>query len=153
MMPTDCFMASPAEVVASMCMEGGNVIDIIPAPSNAFVVNGQDGEAVDFTVGFSWADATGMAILSEGKDLESHCVVLSDIATGHGERVEGGCIDGYTSATIVVYMDESFDPEECEACNVDDLEAMGGDYKFCAYRVEIACAPVSVECGDRKSTV
>merc|ERR1711988_1589374 len=49
---------------------------------------------------------------------------------------------------VVVYMDEEFDPDECEACNVDDLSAMGGEYEFCAYRVELPCEPVGVECGE-----
>merc|ERR1712196_563021 len=67
---------------------------------------------------------------------------------GEGGEVEGECIEGYTSLAIVVYLDETFEPEDCAACNADDLLGMGGNYKFCAYRVEVPCEPMTVECGE-----
>merc|ERR1711907_722707 len=62
---------------------------------------------------------------------------------GEGGEVEGECIEGYTSLAIVVYLDETFEPEDCAACNADDLLGMGGSYKFCAYRVEVPCEPMT----------
>jgi hypothetical protein len=47
---------------------------------------------------------------------------------------------------IVIYMDPAFEPEECQACDVEDLSEMGGN--FCAYRIEIPCESISVECGE-----
>merc|ERR1712238_440025 len=65
---------------------------------------------------------------------------------GQSEKFEGACFGGVTGVTVVVYMDASFEPEECQACNAVDLSEMGGN--FCAYRVEIPCETISVECGE-----
>ena len=79
--------------------------------------------------------------------LESpRCVVKGNVRHGDFEDFKGECGGGVTGITVVIYFDESFDPEECQACDVDDLSNMGG--KFCAYRVEIPCEPVSVDCGE-----
>jgi len=77
-----------------------------------------------------------------------HCVVKGNVTLGSSENVDGKCFDGVLGMTIVVYFDTNFDPEECEACNREDLASKGGDYEFCAYQVEIPCEPVSVECGE-----
>merc|ERR1711907_565494 len=76
------------------------------------------------------------------------CIVEEKVPFGEGGEVEGECIEGYTSLAIVVYLDETFEPEDCAACNADDLLGMGGSYKFCAYRVEVPCEPMTVECGE-----
>merc|ERR1712176_504915 len=80
-----------------------------------------------------------------------HCVVEGDVILGSSEVVDGKCYGGSVGMTIVVYFDSDFDPEECVACNVEDLAEKGGDYEFCAYRVEIPCETVSVECGEPSS--
>merc|ERR1712194_615538 len=115
-------------------------------PDNAIVIKNQHfaDETVGFTVSQQWIlEEAGLAIQS-GMDT---CIVKGNVTFGDSEDVEGECVDGFAGAIVVVYMDEEFEPEVCEACNVDDLSEMGGDYKFCAYRVELPCEPVSVECG------
>merc|ERR1712238_532794 len=147
MMPTDCYMPAEPKIVKSVCMTtGGEAMETIPMPDNAIVIKNQNfaKETVDFTVSQQWIlEEAGIAIES-GID---SCIIKGNVTFGDSEDVEGECIEGYAGVTIVVYMDEDFEPEECEACNVDDLSEMGGNYKFCAYRVELPCEPVSVECG------
>merc|ERR1712194_681116 len=147
MMPTDCYMPAEPKIVESVCMTtGGEAMETIPMPDNAIVIKNQHfaDETVGFTVSQQWIlEEAGLAIQS-GMDT---CIVKGNVTFGDSEDVEGECVDGFAGVTIVVYMDEEFEPEVCEACNVDDLSEMGGDYKFCAYRVELPCEPVSVECG------
>jgi len=133
-------MPAPAKVVEQICVDSDSVVDTTVAmPEGALVISKQDGSKVEFTVSLAWAKASGMAVLSRGKELESSCTVMGNVGYGYSEKFVGGCIEGSTSVTVVAYMDEGFDPEECEACNVDDLEAMGGEYSFCAYRIELPC--------------
>merc|ERR1712085_215666 len=147
MMPTDCYMPAEPKIVESVCMiTGGEAMETIPMPDNVIVIKNQHfaDETVGFTVSQQWIlEEAGLAIQS-GMDT---CIVKGNVTFGDSEDVEGECVDGFAGVTIVVYMDEEFEPEVCEACNVDDLSEMGGDYKFCAYRVELPCEPVSVECG------
>merc|ERR1712238_567135 len=147
MMPTDCYMPAEPKIVESICMTtGGEAMETIPMPDNAIVIKNQNfaNEIIDFTVNQQWIlEEAGLAIQS-GMDT---CIVKGNVTFGDSEDVEGECVDGFAGAIVVVYMDEKFEPEVCEACNVDDLSEMGGDYKFCAYRVELPCEPVSVECG------
>jgi len=147
MMPTDCYMPAEPKIVESVCMTtGGEAMETIPMPENAIVIKNQNyaNETVDFTVSQQWIlEEAGLAIQS---GLDS-CIIKGNVTFGDSEDVEGECIDGFAGAIVVVYMDEEFEPDVCEACNVDDLSEMGGDYKFCAYRVELPCEPVSVECG------
>merc|ERR1712238_115365 len=151
MMPTDCYMPAEPKIVDSVCMTtGGEVMETIPMPDNSIVIKNQNfaNETVDFTVSQQWIlEEAGLAIQS-GMD---SCIIKGNVTFGDSENVKGECIEGYAGAIVVVYMDEEFEPEECEACNVDDLSEMGGDYKFCAYRVELPCEPVSVECGEPSS--
>merc|ERR1712048_1104094 len=78
-------------------------------------------------------------------------IVKGNLTFGSSEDVEGECIEGFTSLTVVVYLDDYFDPDDCQACNVHDLADLGGNYEFCAYVVEVPCEPVSVECGEPTS--
>ena len=104
-------------------------------PMDALVVNGQNGDYADFTIIQTWVQEGGMAIMYS-ETLESpRCVVKGNVRRGDFEDFKGECGGGVTGITVVIYFDESFDPEECQACDVDDLSDMGG--KFCAYRVEI----------------
>jgi hypothetical protein len=148
MQPTDCYMPAEPKITASLCMTtGGDPMDTIPMPENTIVINNQNfaKDTVDFTVTQNWIlEEAGLAIQS-GMD---SCIIKSNVTFGDSEDVEGECIEGFADVTVVVYMDEEFEPDECEACNVDDLSEMGGEYKFCAYRVELPCEPVSVECGE-----
>jgi hypothetical protein len=149
MAPTDCFEPPRPQVIESMCMTtGGELMDVIPMPQNAIVVNSQDfsNDTIDFIVSQQWKTDTDDVGLAIEAGLDS-CIVKGNVTFGESESVQGECYDGFAGVTIVVYMDEDFEPDECEACNVDDLSDMGGNYSFCAYRVEIPCEPVSVECG------
>jgi hypothetical protein len=141
-------MPAEPKIIESICMTtGGDEIETIPMPANAIVINNQNfgNDTVDFTVTQNWIlEEAGLAI-EAGID---SCIIKSNVTFGDSEDVEGECIEGFAGVTVVVYMDEEFEAEECEACNVDTLSEMGGDYKFCAYRVEIPCEPVSVECGE-----
>merc|ERR1712183_55174 len=113
-------------------------------PENAIVVtNQQDGDYVAFTVRQEWVDEAGLAVRS-GRD---DCMVQGNKILGATEDFEGECLEGIANVVIVVYLDKEFDPDECEACDVYDLADMGGSYEFCAYRVEIPCDKISVECG------
>jgi len=139
-------------VIESVCMktDGQVMNETIPMPENALVVNNglfaAGNDTVDFTVIQKWTvDDAGLAIRADGED---SCIVKGGVEFGDSENVEGECVAGIAAVTIVVYLDEEFEPDQCEACNVEDLEEMGGEYEFCAYRVEIPCEPVAVECGE-----
>jgi len=147
MMPTDCFEPAPPKVVESVCMTtDGKPMDVVPMPDNGVVVSNNQIDSTNglgLTVTQAWKDEAGLAVRS-GFD---QCVVKGNLTLGSSEDIEGECIEGTASLTVVVYLDDYFDPEDCEACNVDDLADLGGDYEFCAYVVEVPCEPVSVECG------
>merc|ERR1711933_482515 len=68
-----------------------------------------------------------------------------DVTLGTSFSFESKCVHGYTSITIVVYFNSDFDTEECEACDVNEIDDMTGHY--CAYSIEIPCEPMTVECG------
>jgi len=127
---------------------GGEIMnETIPLPDGAVIVDSQFGvDKVDYTVSQKWSvnNDAGLAIQG-GLD---NCIIKGNLTYGDSLDMEGQCIEGFAGALIVVYMDEEFDPDECEACNVDDLANMGGDYEFCAYRVELPCEPITVECGE-----
>jgi hypothetical protein len=148
MMPTDCYMPAPPKVVESVCMTTGGVVmdETIPMPEDALVIVSQlGGESVDFTVTQKWTtDDAGLAIEAG----MNSCIIKGNVTFGDSEEIQGECVEGYAGVTVVVYMDEEFEPDECEACNVDDLSEMGGEYEFCAYRIELPCDPISVECGE-----
>jgi len=146
LMPTDCFEPAQPKIIDSVCMTtGGEPMDIIPMPDNAIVVNSENIDTIDFTVNQQWtADDAGLAIEAG----MNSCIIKGNVTFGDSENIEGECYDGLAGVTVVVYFDEEFNPEECEACNVDDLTELGGEHKFCAYRIEIPCEPVPVECGE-----
>jgi len=126
----------------------GEPMDLVPMPENAISVSNEDGGGnLGLTVTQNWRDEAGLAVRS-GLD---HCVVKGNLTFGSSEDVEGECIEGSTGLLVVVYLDDYFDPDDCEACNVDDIADMGGNHEFCAYVVEIPCEPVSVECGEPTS--
>merc|ERR1712072_955742 len=110
-----------------------NETETVPMPENAIFVNGQlDGDKVGVTVTQKWsADDAGLAIRA---GLDS-CVVKGNIAFGDSENVDGECVEGFVSVMVVVYTDETFEPDNCDACSIDELTEMGGEYEFCAYRV------------------
>merc|ERR1719454_1065304 len=92
----------------------------------------------------TWTDQAGLAI-EGGMD---SCIIKGNVTFGDEENIEGECYEGLAGVTVVVYFDEEFDPDECEACNINDLSDLGGNYEFCAYRIEIPCENVPVECGE-----
>merc|ERR1711959_306412 len=144
MAPTDCFETNPPKVIEYECVGG----DDMTMPPNAIIIQGQhEGtDKIGITVSQMWsASESGLAIRP---DLDS-CIVQDNVPFGESaDEVYGECIDGYTSLAIVVYLDPDFEPENCAACNADDLLGMGGNYNFCAYRVEVPCEPMTVECGE-----
>merc|ERR1719223_2232158 len=131
-----------------MCMTTGGELmnETISMPEGALVVKGNfGGDMVDFTVSQKWTtDEAGLAIQA---GLDS-CIIKGNVTFGDSENIQGECVEGVVGVVVVVYMDEEFDPDECDACNVDDLSELGGEYEFCAYRVELPCEPISVECGE-----
>merc|ERR1719364_326348 len=136
-------ISNPPKVIEYECVGG----DDMSMPPNAIIIHGQhEGtDKIGITVSQMWsAWDSGLAIRT---GLDS-CIVEENVPFGEGGEVEGECIEGYTSLAIVVYLDETFEPEDCAACNADDLLGMGGNYKFCAYRVEVPCEPMTVECGE-----
>merc|ERR1712183_240658 len=143
--PTDCSMPAPPKIFDSVCMTtGGEVMDpLITMPSNAIVITHQKkGDYLGFTVSQEWVDKAGLAVRSSLDD----CIVRGNMFMGDTEDIEVECLEGIKTVVIVVYFDQEFDPDVCEACNVDDLADMGGSHEFCAYYVEIPCDTISVEC-------
>ena len=50
MMPTDYYMPLPMTVVYSVCMEGDSVLESLGMPSDAVVVNNNEGDNLSFTM-------------------------------------------------------------------------------------------------------
>jgi len=123
-------------------------MDLIDFPAEAFDVSSYLDGSIDFQLIQAWQNTAGVAI-EVGMDT---CVIKGNMPLGGSEDLSADCVDGFATATVVVYLDDNFEPEECDACNVDDLAAMGGNSTFCAYRIEIACEPMVVECGEPSSS-
>jgi hypothetical protein len=137
MQPTDCYTVAPPEVMDSICVEGEDIMDTIPLLPDSIVINGQYDVTVDFTIVQEWDDLVGIAIKHSNLEFESSCDIYGNVTLGDSFDFQSQCVSGYTTVTIVVYLGSEFNPEECDACNVEDLSDMGG--KFCAYSVEIPC--------------
>ena len=71
-----------------------------------------------------WMDEVGLALKYDSEELESSCDVVGDVTFGNSFDFKSECVNGVTSATIIVYMEDNFDPDECKACDVDDLMDM-----------------------------
>jgi len=119
-------------------------MDTLPLPDGALTIGDVLDGKVGFTIIQNWVEDAGIAIQA-GTD---SCVVNGNVTIGDSEDMSATCMAGYAGITVVVFMDDAFDPDDCEACNADDLSEMGGNYEFCAYRIEIPCEPVEVECGE-----
>ncbi len=126
-------------------------MEIIPFPSDVLTVSDLL-ESADITNGtititvtqnFSPEDV-GVAIQA---GLES-CVVNEGVQAEDSLELSADCMEGYAGITVVVYFDESFEADKCSACEVDELTEVGGDYEFCAYRIEIPCSKEEVPCGE-----
>jgi len=138
-------MFTPPKVVSEICMDGEDMMDITDFPDDAIIISGQYDTSVDFTINQAWDDVAGIAIKSDNIDLDSSCDVYGDVTIGASFDFQSKCVHGITGVTVVVYYDSNFNPEQCVACDVEELSDMGG--KFCAYYIEIPCEPMSVECG------
>jgi len=135
----------PPDVIDAVCMTtGGEEMNTTALPPGAITVSDVIDGQVGFTVSQLWADDAGIAIQT-GMDA---CIVNGNVTLGDTEDLIATCREGYAGVTIVVYLDEDFDPDECDACDVTDISELGGDSAFCAYRVEIPCDTVEVECGE-----
>lgn len=119
-------------------------MDLIPLPEDAITINSMLDDHIVMTVSQEWTEIAGIA-LEAGMD---GCEIEENINLGGMLDLNATCVSGYAGVTVVVYLDETFDPEKCDACNVDELSEMGGDSEFCAYRLEIPCEPMEVECGE-----
>jgi len=123
---------------------GGVAMDIIPLPEGTVTTTNLSDGSIDLVISQLWDDVAGVAIQS---GLNS-CVINEDVAMGGTEDIASTCTEGYAGITLVVYFDETFDKDDCDACNVDELSELGGDSKFCAYRIEVPCETIEVECGE-----
>jgi len=119
-------------------------MDTIPLPPGAIITSDIIGDNIDLQISQIWSDSAGLAI-EAGMD---NCIIKGDLSLGAAEDISTSCADGYASATVVVYLDDDFEPDECDACNVDELALMGGNSTFCAYRIEIPCSTEEVDCGE-----
>jgi len=143
--PTGCNVPTPPEIIDAVCMTtGGEEMDLIDFPTGALDVSSYLDGSIDFQIIQQWQESAGVAY-EVGMD---NCAIKGNVPFDGTENLSADCIDGFASATVVVYLDDNFEPDECDACNVDDLAEMGGNSTFCAYRIEIACEPMVVECGE-----
>jgi len=121
------------------------MVETTGLPPDAIIINGQNGSDVDFTISQQWMEQVGIAIKHTSVDAGSSCDIYGDVNLGDSFNFQSQCVSGVTGLTVVVYTGD-FDEDECEACEVDDLSSMGE--QFCAYSIEIACEPMSVDCGE-----
>ena len=120
------------------------VIEEIPWSDDAITILKQNDDTVEFTVSEEWfAKAKVMAMKYLNTDYETSCNMMSE-----WEEINytAQCVNGLADATLVLYLKEDVDPDECEACNVDSMEDTKEHY--CAYEIEIPCEVMSVECGE-----
>lgn len=122
--------------------------DDIALPYDAIVIQNQGlgVGTLEYTVSQTWKSNSNAGLAIQGG--MGTCIVKGDVGFGSSESVTSQCIDGLATTTVVVYLDDQFEPDECEACNVADLSQMGGGYEFCAYRVELPCEPIIIDCGE-----
>merc|ERR1712176_340292 len=137
--------ATPPKVVEAVCYSEGNMTEITDLPPDAIIINSQNGADVDFTISQQWMEQAGIAVKHTSTDAGSSCNVYGNVNLGDSFNFQSQCVLGVTGLTVVVYTGD-FDEDECEACEVDDLSSMGE--QFCAYSIEIACEPMSVDCGE-----
>jgi len=152
MEPTGCYDPMPPDVVGAVCKTtGGETMETIPFPSDVLDVSDlldsmdiKNGTiTVTVTQNFS-PEEVGVAIQA---GLES-CIVNEGVGADESLELAADCMEGYAAVTVVVYFDESFEADKCDACKVDELSELGGDYEFCAYSIEIPCSQEEVPCGE-----
>merc|ERR1712106_1190931 len=113
----------------SVCKKNNEMIEIIPLPDDAIIINGQYDINVDFTVSQLWQDAEALAIKYTNIELDSSCYVEGDDVSIEAKfNFKSKCVNSMTDTTIVVYYDSDFDVDDCEACNVEDISNLGGHY-------------------------
>lgn len=146
--PKGCSIPAPPKILDYVCKTdtGEIMTDPIAMPEDALVVTQSTDDMLEFSLTQAWADAgTSIAVRS---DIDDECVVKPGMDFGEVQNFSGNyCTKGDAGFNVVVYFDPDFDPDDCEACNVEksDLSEMG-DIAFCAYRVEIPCEPIPVDC-------
>lgn len=117
----------------------------IPLPSDVLTIGELSDGTIGITVSQYWSDTEVGIAIQTGLDT---CIITEDVLKGGSEELSATCLKGYAGLTVVVYFDPDFDPDKCEGCNVDDLSSIGGDYEFCAYRIEVPCDKEEVPCGE-----
>jgi len=133
----------PPKFIGEVCKTtNGEEMETLPVPE---IVIGDivDGE-ISITVTQDWADYGGIAF---GTGLDT-CDVHLNVAKYTDLEATATCMEGFASVTVVTYLDGDFNPGHCDACNVDDLADLEGDYKFCSYVFEIPCDTHEVDCGE-----
>jgi len=123
---------------------GGEAMELITLPEGTVTTTNLLDGSIDLVISQLWDDVAGVAIQS---GLDS-CVINEEVLIGTTEDISSTCTQGYAGITVVVYFNESFNKDDCDACNVDELSELGGDSEFCAYRIEIPCETMEVECGE-----
>ena len=123
-------------VTSSVCYLDQAVTATVPVPDGAIVINDQSGTAVDFTITNIWLAGT-LAVKYEIDNLTSQCTIKESFLPLGSEDFEAQCVGEVTSVGIIVYFDNEFSADECDACNVDEASLM--DYLVCAYSIEIPC--------------
>lgn len=146
--PKGCSIPAPPKILDYICKTdtGELMTEPIAMPEDALVITQSIDDMLEFRLTQAWADAgTSIAVRS---DVDDECVVKPGLDFGEVENFSGDyCTEGDAGFNIVVYFDPDFDPDDCEACNAEknDLSEMG-DIAFCAYRVEIPCESIPVDC-------
>jgi len=147
MNPTGCYEMKP-DVVEMVCKQaGGDEMDKILMPDGALTIGELFDGKIGVTVNQYWTtdnSTVGVAIQS-GLDA---CVINEDVTADASEDFMATCTAGYAGLTVVVYFDDEFEADNCEACSVSGIDELGGDYEFCAYSVEIPCTQSEVPCGE-----
>ena len=132
--PTGCWEPTPPKITSSQCYK----METEHLPETAIDILRQTEDLVKIAIALPDSDAMGLAV----RDGLKTC----DIVDGNSGEFEGECVEGIASFTIMVFKEEEFIKENCEACNYKDLEEL--EQTFCAYSVEIPCESIPVECGE-----
>jgi len=126
----------------------GDVMDTQPLTSADIFINYVADDTVSITISEKWTTDTLGEIGLAHRDADNTCVFHGNVTAGETVDIMAICIDGSASLTVVAHLSNEFAPEECDACNADDLAGLGGNNEFCSYSIEISCETMDVPCGE-----
>lgn len=128
--PTDCYNLSLESTA------GANVA--LPAGAIRVSPTG-DQDTVEFTIKQVWdRDSVALMAVHYAEELGSNeCAKASPMAFGAEITHKAVCVDQMAQVQVYVYMtdDESFDPEDCDACKAPDENSPD----IVAYYFELPC--------------